>query len=62
MNELFSQEIKVVNIGLEDFGDNVRQCGAEAIQLDWVPPAQGDVETGKALANLMNNEQISEGE
>ena len=60
MNELFSQEIKAVNIGLESFGDNVRQCGAQAIQLEWVPPAQGDFETGKVLAKLMNDDRIKE--
>lgn len=60
MNELFSQEIKAVNIGIESFGDNVRQCGAQAIQLEWVPPAQGDFETGKVLAKLMNDDRIKE--
>ena len=60
MNELFSQEIKAVNIGLENFGDNVRQCGAQAIQLEWVPPAQGDFETGKVLAKLVNDDRIKD--
>lgn len=60
MNELFSQEIKAVNIGLESFGDNVRKCGAQSIQLEWVPPAQGDFETGKVLAKLINDDRIKE--
>ena len=60
MNELFSQDIKAVNIGLESFGDNVRQCGAQAIQIEWVPPAQGDFETGKVLSKLMSDDRIKE--
>ena len=60
MNELFSQEINAVNIGIESFGDNVRQFGAQAIQLEWVPPAQGNFETGKVLAKLMNDDRIKE--
>ena len=60
MNELFSQEIRAVNIGVESFGDNIRQCGAQAIQLEWVPPAQGDFVTGKALAKLINDDRIKQ--
>ena len=60
MNTLFSQDIKVVNIGVESFGDNVRKCGAEALQLEWVPPAQGDIETAMALASLANDERVNQ--
>ncbi len=34
----------VVNIGLATFADSVRQQGAEAVHVDWKPPAGGDPE------------------
>lgn len=58
MNNLFSKSGAIVNIGLESFAENIRQCGAEAVQLDWVPSAEGDVATGRALASITNDDVI----
>jgi hypothetical protein len=39
---LFGSSLKAVNLGLESFAENLRSCGAEAIQVRWKPPAGGD--------------------
>jgi hypothetical protein len=55
MNEVFDAELRVVNIGLSSFADNLRTAGGHATQLAWRPPAGGDVETGLTLASLVND-------
>ena len=42
INELFSKELKVINMGLDSFADNLRREEVEVLQMDWKPPAGGD--------------------
>jgi hypothetical protein len=58
MNEVFDAELRVVNIGLSSFADNLRKAGGHATQLAWRPPAGGDVETGLTLASLVADPAI----
>ncbi|MBN1424335.1 DUF1116 domain-containing protein [Candidatus Fermentibacteria bacterium] len=37
--ELFDRPLSVVNVGIPWFCDGIRAAGAEAIQVDWRPPA-----------------------
>jgi Protein of unknown function (DUF1116) len=46
------EQVRVVNIGLRDFGDAVRAQGATAVDVDWRIPAGGDLELVAALARL----------
>ena len=46
---LFGSEIKVIALGLESFAENIRSCGAQAVQVRWKPPAGGD---GRMIAAL----------
>ena len=39
---LFTSGLKAVNLGLESFAENLRAHGADAVQVDWRPPAGGD--------------------
>ena len=39
--DLFASELEVVNLGLESFAENLRACGAKAVQVRWKPPAGG---------------------
>lgn len=55
MNQLFSQPLKVINVGLASFADNLRHAGGEVIHLNWQPPAQGDVAAGLDLAWLLDH-------
>lgn len=51
-NELFKQEIKVINIGLISFKESLEEEGFHVIQVDWKPPF-GDDETLEALDKIL---------
>jgi hypothetical protein len=40
--DLFASELKVVNLGLESFGQTLTGLGVPVVQVDWRPPAGGD--------------------
>lgn len=44
VNELFSGELQVINLGLEGFAETLRAKGTRATQVDWRPPAGGNAE------------------
>lgn len=46
---LFGQELTVVNLGLASFADELRRCGANAVQVDWRPTGGGDPAVVAAL-------------
>jgi Protein of unknown function (DUF1116) len=52
MNKLFNQPLKVVNVGLSSFADNLALAGGDVLNLSWQPPALGDKTAGLALASL----------
>ena len=39
---LFDEGLKVINMGLASFAENLTACGAPAVHVDWMPPAGGD--------------------
>ncbi len=41
-----------INVGLESFYESLREQGAEAVQVDWRPPAGGDERLQAILAKL----------
>lgn len=49
---LFAQPIRVVNIGLEGFAEDLAAAGVEVIQLDWRPPSGGNPKMAALLASL----------
>lgn len=58
MHELFTQQLRVVNVGLASFAENLVNAGGHAVQLAWRPPAGGDVATGLALAEMINDPAV----
>ena len=42
INDLFSTDLNVINLGLEGFADTLRALGTKATQVDWKPPAGGN--------------------
>ena len=48
--KLLGIEVKVINIGAQTFCDSIRDQGVEVIQVDWHPPAGGDMD----LVNLLD--------
>lgn len=52
-NELFSQpSIKVINLGLESFNEAVKMQGAQSVQVDWRPPAGGNMRLIEIIERL----------
>lgn len=52
LNNLFKQEIKVVNVGLEQFHDDLAGQGIECIQMHWAIPIYRDERISNVLAQL----------
>ncbi len=49
---LFSSDLKVVNLGLESFGETISGMGVPVVQVDWRPPAGGDIAMIAALDGI----------
>jgi hypothetical protein len=60
VTSLFSQDLKVVNVGLSSFADNITSAGGDVVHLTWAPPAGADAAIGKALARLVGDPQVEE--
>ena len=43
---------RVINIGLTSFADDLKKQDAEIVNIDWSPPARGNVELANILAKL----------
>lgn len=41
-----------INLGLSSFAENLRDCGVETVQVDWTPPAGGDLDALRSLERL----------
>lgn len=52
-NNILGEKLKVINIGLELFYDELKSQGVEVLQVDWAPPAGGDKEIAKILESLI---------
>jgi hypothetical protein len=55
---LFGEKLRVLNVGIAAFADSIAATGGEAVQVDWRPPGQGDPTVGRALAALVNREEV----
>ena len=51
IQDLFHNELKVINIGLLKFSEQLEKQGVKVVQIDWTPPAGGDQE----LIDLLND-------
>ena len=36
------QPVRVINIGIESFSEDLRNAGVDVVQMDWRPPAGGN--------------------
>lgn len=55
---LFSKGPVVANLGLESFASNLSACGATVVQVDWAPPAGGDIHMIEVLDRLEHSCRI----
>lgn len=42
INELFQEELKIINMGIESFNENLKKQNIKTVQVDWKPPARGN--------------------
>ena len=49
---LFDRELKIVNIGIDLFADELERLGARVVRVDWRPPAGGDPKLATLLGKM----------
>ncbi len=49
---LFKEELRVVNVGVSTFADDLKSQGVRVVHVDWKPPAGGDPEMLRLLEKL----------
>lgn len=49
-SSVLNREIRVINIGIERFSDDLKEANVPVIQMDWRPPAGGN----KKLIDLLD--------
>lgn len=57
--DVLNREIRIINIGIERFSEDLKEAGVPVIQMDWRPPAGGDrklIEMLDLLAGEPNSE------
>ncbi len=52
IEKLLRVPLKVVNVGLEAFAEELAQQGVAVVRVDWQPPAGGDPELADLLSKL----------
>ena len=52
INDLLEEPLRVINIGLEGFAEELKRQGVETVQVDWTPPAGGDPKLADLLSKL----------
>ena len=51
-NHLLEGPPRVINIGLSSFADDLNKQDIEMVNLNWSPPARGNVELANLLSKL----------
>ncbi len=49
---ILKETLKIVNVGLQSFAEDLKSQGVEVVHVDWQPPAGGDVEMLRLLERL----------
>jgi FdrA protein len=49
---LLDQPLKVINVGLDGFAEELERQGVAVVRLDWQPPAGGDPKLADLLSKL----------
>ncbi|MHA1151186.1 MAG: fdrA domain protein [Alphaproteobacteria bacterium] len=49
---LLGQRLKIINIGLEGFAQELERQGVPVVRVDWRPPAGGDPKLADLLSKL----------
>ena len=54
--KIFAEPLRVINIGVEGFAEDLKAAGVEVIHLDWRPPTGGNARLTALLASLQDDE------
>lgn len=46
------KELKIINIGLKNFAESIKNQNAIVVEVEWKPPALGDDDLFKILESL----------
>ncbi len=57
VTDLFRQEIRVINLGLEAFAHELERLGVPVVHVRWAPPAGGDAKKAALLATLADDDE-----
>ena len=49
---ILTGKLKVINIGISTFADDLQAQGVDVVSVDWKPPAGGDVDMLRLLQKL----------
>ncbi len=49
---LLTAPLKIINVGLEGFAQDLERQGVAVVQVDWRPPAGGDPKLADLLSKL----------
>jgi hypothetical protein len=58
-DDLLGQTLRVVNLGLEVFAQELKAAGVEVVHVDWRPPA-GGAKVAALLAELADDDDQAE--
>jgi hypothetical protein len=53
----FRQEVRVINLGLEQFAGDLARLGVPVVHVAWTPPAGGDPKKAALLAKLADEDE-----
>ncbi len=51
-SDLLKGPLKVVNVGLDGFADELKAQGVDVVNVDWAPPAGGDPKLAALLSKM----------
>lgn len=53
VDQLLSAPVTAINLGVEDFAENLETQGAQVLHVNWSPPAGGDPEIISILDKIL---------
>jgi hypothetical protein len=53
---VFTEPLRVINIGIEGFAEDLKAASVEVVQLDWRPPTGGNARLTSLLASLQDDD------
>ena len=48
-----AEPVEAINLGVQDFADNLEAQGAQVVHVNWAPPAGGDPEIIAILDQIL---------